>query len=244
MSRTVSLKSLEEMGYTLEFFYLESSGNAEPVFSYYTFDEQYRPELLDVWDVIGLHQHSEERWLLDMRLMHIDLEMFDRGEFVALRDAPEYLSLSPSRLQALISFLDGIAREATTQVRTVSENRRPYFYPMNTGELRNIHLPMWKIPYLKEEVYRYVPDNAVQSNQEISVFKFPQWSSKHGVNQVTTLKYDVFHSQELAEPKFEVFGSFGNTHGVRTVTFDLHALKGFLSLLGQHSYENFVHHTE
>lgn len=235
MNDLVSLKPLVTIGYSLETFNLTNPDSEGRQFTYYTFDEHYRPELLDTWEFVGLHQQSNDPWLLNIRFLHIDLEMFDFGEFVALRDAPSYLRLHPATMHALIEFFEDRIKEWTTTDSTIT-----HFHLMNADELKEIHLPTWKIPYWKGETYRYLPDTGVQSTEEISIFSFPAWDSKYGTNQVATLEYDSFHEKQLTDPVFEPFGSFGNTHGVGTVTFNQRALEEFIILLKQHSYETFL----
>lgn len=235
MKDWVSLKPLITIGYSLESFHLTNPDSEGHQFTYYTFDEHYRPELLDTWEIVGLHQQSNDPWLLDMRFMHIDLEMFDRGEFVALRDAPSYLSLHPDTLRALIEFFEGRMKE-----RTTTDSGIAHFHLLNADDLKDIHLPTWKIPYWKGGTYRYLPDAGVQSIEEISIFSLPDWDPKYGANQVATLEHDMFREEQLADPAFELFSSFGNTHGVGTVTFNQLALEEFIILLQQHSYETFL----
>ncbi len=76
------------MGYTPEFFHIANPDNAGRAFTYCTFDEGYRPELVDVWEIISVRIQRGEPLLLDVRCMNIEIDMFERGEFVALCDAP------------------------------------------------------------------------------------------------------------------------------------------------------------
>jgi hypothetical protein len=231
----VLLRPLEAMGYTPESFQISNPDNEGRVFTYYTFDEGYRPELLDVWEIVGVHQRSNDPPLLDIRLMHLeveDMEKFAEGEFVALQHAPSYLSLNPTEVRALIEFFEAIdegqlehLQSAFTRFRLLTIDELAYFH------LRSSSFTDWE-----SRCYRYLPEDGIQSAQEISVFIFPRWSSKYAENQRATLSLLSFRQQKLEDPTFKPFDTFG----VSTVTFDQRALEEFITLLKQRTYENFV----
>jgi hypothetical protein len=242
MNHAIAIKPIASLGDIFDFFNLQNPDSEGRQFTYYTIDEQYRPEVLDVWEIIGLHQHSQEPWLLDVRFMHIDLEMFDRGAFLALQHAPSYLSVNPARVNALIAFFEEIISERHL---SNSERNITHFRFMSMDDFKEIHLPGGIIPVLpKTRTYRYLPDPSRQSEEPISVFTFPEWSSQYGMNQVTMLGYDIFRQKKITNPKFQSFASFEGTHGVGIVTFNLTAFVEFIALLKQHSYENFVRTTQ
>jgi hypothetical protein len=235
MKRTVSLKPLETMGYSLEFFHIANPDDAGRAFSYYTFDEGYRPELVDVWEIIGVRIQRDEPLLLDVRCMHIEEDMFERGEFVALRDALSYVSLLPARAGALNKFFESLLKE-----RPASEGAITYFRLMSADDLEAIHMPERHIPRFVGRTYQYVLSERGQNHEEISVFSFPGWSSHYGANQTAVLACMKFRKQQLADPLFTPFPSFGRSYEVSTVTFDQRALEEFVILLKQRTYENFV----
>ncbi len=235
MKRTVLLKSLETMGYTLEYFHIANPDNAGRAFTYYTFDEGYRPELVDVWDIIGVRIQRDEPLLLDVRCMNIEIDMFERGEFVALRDAPSYVSLLPARVHVLIEFFESLMKE-----HPASEGTITHFRLMSADDLEAIHMPTRHIPLFVGRTYQYVLSEQGQNHEEISVFSFPGWSSKYGANQTALLRCMTFREQQLADPLFTPFPSFGLSREVSTVTFDQRALEEFVILLKQYSYETFV----
>jgi hypothetical protein len=232
MDKKETLQPFEAIGYHLEPLCIVNPDDEGHIFTYYTFAGKYPPEVIDVWDIVGLRFQSHDPLLLNMRMMQIDSEMFDVLEdFIALRDAPCSLSLDPDRLQALIDFFEGLKTERSTPIK----HSPPHFQQMIASELQDIHVPPWKLPYLDGTVYRYLPDNELSNNGLISVFRFPRWSSKYGSNQSTVLGYDVFSQEELAELGFEPFPPFlGKTRGVRPVTYNQAALSEFVDLLKQY----------
>jgi hypothetical protein len=235
MKRTVLLKPLETMGYSLEFFQIANPDSTGRVFTYYTFDEGYRPELVDVWDIIGLRIQRDEPLLLDVRCMNIEIDMFERGEFVALRDAPSYVSLLPARVHALIEFFESLQKE-----RPVIKGTITHFRLMSADDLEVIHMPARHIPLFVGRTYQHILSERGQNHEEISMFSFPGWSSKYGANQTALLQCMTFREQQLADPLFTPFPSFGRSREVSTVTFDQRALEEFVILLKQYSYEAFV----
>ncbi len=230
-----TLQSFEAIGYRPEALRIANPDYEGRLFTYYTFAGVYSPQVIDVWEVVGLRFQSNDPLLLDMRMMHIEDEMFEY-EVTTLQDMPSYLSLDPDRLLAVIEFFEALLEG---KKRTTPE-RISHFKHMSAEELRDIRLPEWKIQYYKGSSYRYYPDQGVQSEEKISVFKFPQWSAQYERNQVTTLAYDSFERRLLNDPAFKAFSSFAQTHGVGVVTFNQEALEEFIALLNEHTYENFV----
>jgi len=53
MPHPITMKTFGEMGYQLEDFAIPNPDDQGRTFTYYTFSGQGRPELYDVWEVIG-----------------------------------------------------------------------------------------------------------------------------------------------------------------------------------------------
>jgi len=210
-------------------------------FTYYTFDEHYRPEFLDRWEIIGLHQQSTDPWLLDMRCMHIEMEdienieLFAERKYKALEDARSYLSLNPATLSALITFLKDRVFEWNETNQNIT-----LFHRLKEVDLEHMRFPFWKIPDLRKAGYRYVPGEDVQRKEEITLFSFPVWNAQYGANQSSSFEYDSFHEKRLNDPSFVPFASFRTTQSVSTFTLNQRALQELIVLLEQHSYEAFV----
>jgi hypothetical protein len=227
-----SLQTLESVGYRLDTLKLANPDRQGRDFTYYTFMGKSRPRFQDVYEIVGIHLQRRGPLLFDLRLLHLEEEMYEWEEFEALEDAPSYLSIGPAKELALFQFLTHL--DATPLL--TEEVSIDHFHLMNSDDLRSNCLPEWKIPYFQGYTYRYLPNPGVQPREEISVFSFPHWSSHHGANQVTTLACNTFLEEQLLDPQFQPLGSFGSTFGTGTVTFDQIALREFLCLLKRHAY--------
>ncbi len=238
MKPGISVQPVEALGYTLEFFHLQNPDDQGRQFRYYVIDEQYRPEVLDQWDLIGLCQQSQGPWLLDVRFMHIELEMFDYGAFSALQDTTSYILVNPDSMRAVITFFAEVTMHEKYLTNTVSEFT--HFRLMNIHDFEELHLPQGIKPILPNtRTYRYLPNTDLRHEGGINVFTFPKWSLQYGKNQVTSLAYDLFR-QKISHQEFEPSESFERVPGSNAVTFNETAFVEFLALLKQHSYEDFA----
>jgi hypothetical protein len=228
----VLVKPFEAIGYSPKRFHLVNPDAQGRTFSYYTFDEQYRPEFVEIWEIIGLRFQSEEPWLLDLQLLHIEQE--DRGDFLSWQDGD--LDLSPERLQALVAFLEALGNEQRVPGGPLSR-----FRPITVDELVKRGLRAWVARSMQGGWYQYLPSNISRMDAHVfHVFKFPIWTSKHGANQTAMLKYDTYDEPQRKGPGSGLLDVFDTIQEVSVVTFDQVAFDEFLLLLKQHTYETFV----
>ncbi len=228
---TTSIKTIEEMGYSLEFFQLGSPQKDGQHFQYYTFGGTARPELLDVWEIIGVARPQEMASAITLRLMHIDMDMFEWDNYSALTSAQSRLSLGPAQFRLVLQFFTPLLLK-----NRGTDDKGRYFYPLSLEELRAIHAPEQWIHGLEGYVYEYRHSEEQNAQQERCLFQFPDWLPRVGSNQVAGLKCVTFKEAELSNPKFCPLYTFG----VSTVTFVEAGFAEFIRLLEEHSYEAFL----
>src|SRR5574337_1101356 len=103
-----NLARLESLGYSQAFFHLKPEEDSSVAFTYYTFDVCWPREFLSYWDLIGLRHRSEKPFLCDVRLLHIDEEMFELPNFETIRDASGLLSFYPQQFLDVITFFENL----------------------------------------------------------------------------------------------------------------------------------------
>jgi hypothetical protein len=229
----VALKTLETLGYDRAFFKLKASGTDDSEFTYYTFDKNIASKWITYWDIVGIHYRSKEPLLLDVQLMYIDEEaLINWPPFKAPRDTPGLISFDPPELLALIEFFE------TLSVHRLSDGGQTlaYFCLLDIDDLVKFRFDSWPIDDKIGNYYRYLPDEGVQSLEEISIVGLPRWSAKSGVYQQTGLTFATFDRQRLDDPLFRP----SDTDGLGTMRFNQPALEEFIALLKQRTYENFV----
>ena len=227
---TTSVKTIEEMGYSPDFFTLDSPEPDGKLFQYYMFAGTYKPELIDTWDILGLAKHEKDALSITMRFMHIEEEMFEWEKFSALTHAQRYLRMNPSQMGALRLFFESTFKEVQ-----MKDGPLQHFRLLTLEELRELHVPQHVIHYWEGHVYEYLFHKGSQQ-QERCILGFSGWSSNIGSNQSIDLVCTAFRDVQLLDPKFcPLYG-----WGVSTVTFPRQALGEFLFLLEQHSYEAFL----
>jgi hypothetical protein len=212
-------------------FKLVSPEDKSTEFTYYTFDWKF-PGGVDFWNIIGLRLHKKTSLLFELRFLSIEEEMLEWTEFEPLRDAYNFVSLNPEELGALIQFFETWVDDQLLKPQSALMR----FRLLTTEDLTHLHLsPSW-VAHLEGHCYRYFLGEGVQHAEAITVLVLPHWSFQYGANQSTTLELVTFRQQQLEDPTFKPFDTFG----VSTVTFDQRALDEFITLLKQRTYENFV----
>ncbi len=141
----------------------------------------------------------------------------------------------PARVHALIEFFESLLKE-----RPVTEGAIAHFRLMSADDLEAIRLLVRHVPLFAGRTYQYMLSERGQNHEEICVFSFPGWPSEYGANQTAVLRCMTFRKQQLADPLFTPFPSFGRSHEVGMVTFDQRVLEEFVILLKQRTYETFV----
>ncbi len=174
-----ALKPLETLGYDRAFFKLKA-GAGDPSFTYYTFDKNVASTWITHWDIVGIHYRSKEPLLLDIQVLYIDEEaLINWPPFEAPRDAPSFISFNPPELLALIEFFETLSDHRLTD----GSQTLAYFCPLDVDDLVKFRFDDWPIDHKIGSYYRYLPDEGVQSAEEISIVGLPRWSAKYGVTQ-------------------------------------------------------------
>lgn len=229
----VTLKPLEILGYDRTFFKLTASGTGDSESTYYTFDTNVSSKWITNWDIVGIHYRSKEPLLLDVQLMYIDEEaLINWPPFEAPRDAPGLISLNPPELLALIEFFETLIDSYLSH----GDQTLTHFRLLDVDDLMKFRFDDWPIDDKIGNYYRYLPDEGVQSPEEISIVGLPRWSAKYGIEQCTGLTFVTFNQQRLSDPQFRP----SDTDGLGTMRFNQPALEEFIALLKQRTYEDFM----
>jgi hypothetical protein len=213
---------------------LDTDEKEEDHFDYFTFDTEIPTQLKERWEIVGINQHAyPER--LDLRILHVDDEMFDFKEhFSALRDAPNHLTMVPKEYRALIDYLTAHYPEIQGE-----RKKQSHFHFLQPGDLVAMHVPPRLLGPSENIVYRYIPSSERTESEKIYLMRFSSWVSQYGSNQATTLDFSAFDPSRLEEASFTSFPLFGPVQGVSTFSFDLASLSEFVELLNDFSYEEF-----
>ncbi|HVB21158.1 MAG TPA: hypothetical protein VNG51_04350 [Ktedonobacteraceae bacterium] len=225
----VSLKPLELVGYSRAFFKLPVVENQKQGYTWYTFDSVYPPDKEIHWNLIGLRHRIEETGVFDIQYFFVDDDELSMKDFEPVQYANRFISIRPSELLALIEFFEDVVGYQVTDENTILK----YFHLLDTDELANLHFKQWAIDMYVGHCYRYIPDQELQNTASIILFKFPRWIQNHKMTHIAILEMIVFDQQELADPDFFPF----DTYGLDTVTFNQRALEEFIILLKQRTYE-------
>ncbi len=229
----VALTPLETIGYDLAFFNLPGTEDNGTVFTYYIFDTTRPPGWENDWNLVGLHQHSSDPVLLDIRLMNVGDDELSLDAFDP-RFANPFLTVNSSEFLALIQFLE----DRLVDCQRLKATRSPAsFHLLDAEELTQLRLPLREIERKMGDYYRYTPEKNVQRLDKMSLMHFPQWSS--GYNYAS-LMVVTFERARLTDPQFRPFDSI-DIEWPATMTFDQEALEEFIVLLKEHSYEQMVH---
>ena len=228
---TTSVKTIEEMGYSPDFFTLDSPEPDGKLFQYYTFAGNFRPELVDTWEIIGLAQLQHTSLDIMLRLLHLEEEMLDWENFLALQSAGSFVRLDPSKTRILLEFFKTLMKE-----EQVTDREYKYFHPLDLSEMRAIHIPEPVIHYWEGCVYEYHLHDETHAHEERYILGFPRWSQQFKGNQASSLRCASFKNSQLTNKNFCPLYEFG----VSTVTFVETAFTEFVSLLEDHSYEAFL----
>ncbi|HLX40537.1 MAG TPA: hypothetical protein VKR42_08390 [Ktedonobacteraceae bacterium] len=225
----VSLKPLELVGYSQAFFKLPLEADPKQAYTWYTFDTVYPPDKELHWNLIGLRQRRENTLFFDVQWFFVDDDELAMKEFEPVQYANRFLSINPSELLALIEFFEN----APGSQVTAEDGAIRHFHLLGPDELRDLHFKQWAIDMYAGHCYRYIPDQDIQNAASIILFKFPQWIQNHKLTHGTILKMMMFDRQQLADSEF----SPSDTYGLATITFTEQALKEFIVLLKQRTYE-------
>lgn len=225
----VSLKPLELVGYSQAFFKLPVVVDQNQVYTWYTFDSVYPPDKEIHWNLIGLRQRMEKTTFFDVQWFFVDDDELSMKEFEPVQYANRFISLRPFELLALIEFFEGVVGYQVTD----KDSTIKHFHLLNPDELANLHFKHWAVNMYVGHCYRYIPDQELQNTASIILFKFPRWIQNQKMTYSTTLEMIVFDQQELADPEFFPF----DTYGLATVTFNQRALEEFVTLLKQRTYD-------
>ena len=184
---------------------------------FYMFD---RSLYIEYWDVISIGQWRDRPPLLEIRFMHIDEELIDGGlpsgrglgsepPFNAFNEAPGYMRLTLAELSALTSLLETWIDEPAPN----ANNPITYFRRMMRQELAQLHVAETN-PNIEATWYRYLPDEGVQTTDEITLVRPPLWriDSRYGVEQHTIVQLASFSQQRLKNPTFDPLDSWGLGH--------------------------------
>ena len=226
-----SIKTIEEMGYSPDFFTLEHPEPDGKLFQYYTFAGTARPELIDTWEIIGLTQSQHTSPDITLRLLHLEEEMLDWENFQALQSAGSFVRLGPSQTRILLEFFKTLVKE-----EQVTDREYKYFHPLDLSEMRAIHILEIVIHYWEGSVYEYHLHDEIHAHEERYILGFPRWSQQFKGNQASSLTCASFKNSQLTNINFCPLYEFR----VSTISFTMHAFSEFISLLEHHSYEAFL----
>jgi hypothetical protein len=238
----VSLTPIETVGYDLAFFKLPETEDNGVVFTYYTFDTIWPPGWENEWNLVGLHQRSDDPLLLDVRLINVGDDELSLDAFDS-RYANGLLSVHPAEFLALIQFFE---KRVMDRWRLKAVRSPTSFHLLDTEELTRLHLQPWQIgrkvgdSYTKiGDYYRYTPGENVQSSEKTSLMRLPEWSSRYDADQSVSLTFVTFDRARLIDPEFNPFDTV-IVEWPGTMTFDQGALEEFIVLLKQYTYEQMV----
>jgi hypothetical protein len=221
------------------------------------FYEFERSPYLEYWDIVSIEQRRADPLLLDVRLLHIDELMLDEDQdnlddqtgqesdgqepgaddealrFDAFNWAQGFMSPTPAEFNDLIQLLETWlekplprADDPITRFRRVARDE----------------LTHWRVKAAnpKQEAiwYQYLPDAAVASADEITLIHPARWraNSRYGLEQHGFFEIVTFQRQRLADPGFKPL----DTWGAGRIVLNHSALREFVSLLMQHSFEHMV----
>jgi len=228
----VSLTPIETRGYDQAFFKLPETEDNGVVFTYYTFDTIRPPGWKNDWNLVGLHQRSDDPLLLDVRLINVGDDELSLDAFDP-RYANGLLLIKPAEFLALIQFFE---EKLGDRQRPKTARSLASFHLLDVDELVHLHLPLWEIERKMGDYYRYTPEENVQSSEKMSLIHFPQWSPHYNYASLTFMTFD---QTRLVDPEFNPFDAV-TLAWPGTMTFDQGTLEEFIVLLKQYTYEQMV----
>ena len=102
--------------------------------------------------------------------------------------------------------------------------------------MRQFHFSLETVDTKDDIYYRYIPDKDVQDIDTINIVRLPHWSTRYGIQQISSLWFISLSKQNLSTTQFDLESDID---GLGTLSFDKSALEEFILLLKKHMKPEF-----